>query len=56
MKIKELLNKLQNKKYKCVVRFFVVILFLYLLLIIFVKTIQTIATFPAIFVNVQDAV
>jgi hypothetical protein len=27
-----------------------------LLLIIFVKTIQTIATFPAIFVNVQDAV
>ncbi len=54
----KLLNKIKNHKckHKKIIRIVLIILFIYLLLVGFAKTIQTIATFPAIFVNVQDVV
>jgi len=54
----KLLNKIKNHKckHKKIIKIVLIILFIYLLLVGFAKTIQTIATFPAIFVNVQDVV
>ncbi len=54
----KLLNKIKNHKckHKKIIRIILIILFIYLLLVGFAKTIQSIVTFPAIFVNVQDIV
>ena len=56
--LKNIITKIKKHKckYKKTVIIISIILFVYLLLISFAKTIQSVATFPAVLVNVQDVV